>query len=146
MKEIKRIPAYLVMLLLTCAAANAQTSPEINGQEAYAALSNEGIYGFYNLLADDLGATCKAKKSYAGPVSKLTAGPSDGTTIYSFWLTPATGSRITINLILSDSEISRAKVKRFLINGRKVRVIARNCDGQLTAVEILSALPMDSEP
>ncbi|MEZ5428344.1 MAG: hypothetical protein R2747_18895 [Pyrinomonadaceae bacterium] len=114
-------------------------------QEAEAKLS-DGTYGFYNLLAEDLGETCKAEKPYSGTVSKLEAGESDGTTIYSFLLTPAKGKKITIGLILTDSEIPPAKVGRFLTDGRKVKVIARNCDGQLTAVEIVSVLPMESEP
>lgn len=137
-KKTLLIIPVLVSMLTLCSVAKSQ--------EAYSALSNEGYYGFYNLLSNDLGSTCKTKKSYFGVTSKLSAGKSDGTTIYSFLLAPATGKKITISMILSDSEISPVKVKRFLTNGRKIRVIAKNCDGQITAVQIVSALPMENEP
>jgi len=115
-------------------------------QNAEAGFSDTKHYGLYNLLADDLGETCKAKKSYSGTVSKLAGNSENGNSIYSFFLTPPKGKRTTVSLILTDSEISQQKVKRFLSNGRKVKVIARNCDGQITAVEIISALPLNKEP
>ena len=102
--------------------------------QAYSAESNEGYFGLYNLLADDLG--CGPLKSFSGTVSGLQNGDSDGTTIYSFNLTMTAGKRQKISMIISDDEISPQEVRSFLVRGRKVSVKARNCDGQMTAAQV----------
>lgn len=103
--------------------------------QAYSAESNEGLFGLYNLLEDGLG--CGTIKNFSGTVSNLQNGDSGGTTIYSFNLTIAGGKRQKISMIVSDDEISSDEVTDFLVKGRKVRVKARNCDGQMTAVQVV---------
>jgi hypothetical protein len=103
--------------------------------QAYSSDSNEGLFGLYNLLEDDLG--CGPIKNLAGTVSGLKRSESDGTSIYSFNLTAPGGKRQLVAAIISDDEIAPREVTGFLVKGRKVRLQAQNCDGQMTAVEII---------
>jgi hypothetical protein len=112
-------------LVFVVSSANAQ---------AYSAESNEGLFGLYNLLEDGLG--CGTIKNFSGTVSNLQSGGS-APTIYSFNLTITGGKRQKISMIISDDEISPDEVADFLVKGRKVRVKARNCDSQMTAVQVV---------
>jgi len=115
-----------VSLVFAVSSANAQ---------AYSAESNEGLFGLYNLLEDGVG--CGTARNFSGTVSNLRNGDSNGTTIYSFNLTIVGGKRQKISMIISDDEIAADEVTDFLVKGRKVRVKARNCDGQMTAVQVV---------
>jgi len=121
-----KIILTILVLLMSGAAARAQ---------AYSSESNEGLFGLYNLLEADLG--CGPLRSFSGTVSNLKSGAGDGTTIYSFNLTTAAGKRQLIAMIISDEEIAPGEVTGFLVKGRKVRLKARNCDGQMTAAEVV---------
>jgi hypothetical protein len=126
MKKLTLISAAGLFLLLAFSSAEAQ---------AYSAESNEGLFGLYNLLEADLG--CGPVKNYSGTVSGLQSGEGDGTTIYSFNLSGAGGRRQKLAMLISDEEIAPDEVVDFLVRGRRVRVKARNCDGQMTAVEVV---------
>lgn len=119
-------------LILACSLVFAVSSASA---QAYPAESNEGLFGLYNLLEDGLG--CGTIKNFSGTVSNLQNGDSDGATIYSFNLTIAGGKRQKISMIISDDEISPDEVADFLVRGRKVRVKARNCDGRMTAAQVV---------
>ncbi len=123
MKKTFLIAAFLLVFAVSSADA-----------QAYSAESNEGLFGLYDLLEDGLG--CGAARNFSGTVSNLQSG-GGAPTIYSFNLTIAGGKRQKISMIISDDEISPDEVADFLVRGRKVRVKARNCDGQMTAVQVV---------
>lgn len=125
MKKINILALFAVLFLAVSSAV----------AQSYSAESNEGLFGLYNLLDGDLG--CGPVRNFSGTVSNLQNGDNDGTTIYSFNLTIAGGKRQKISMIISDDEISPDEVTNFLVRGRKVRVKARNCDGQMLATQVV---------